>query len=135
VRRDVVMVKQPGLLSPNFGATSSHVFTHSPQNVSVEPEIHSLACWDRCFTLPQLLYRWLGPGRNILDAASYNAAWSPATVHMVWRKANLSLSPVIEPLYLGRPDHNSFTNYSILASRISVTVKKVKHSRYRPELA
>jgi hypothetical protein len=27
VRRGVVMVKQTGLFSPNFGATSSHVFT------------------------------------------------------------------------------------------------------------
>jgi hypothetical protein len=53
-----VMVKQPGLFSPKFGATSSHVFTQSPLNVAVEPGIHSLACWDRCFALPQLLYRW-----------------------------------------------------------------------------
>jgi hypothetical protein len=53
-----VMVKQPSLFSPKFGATSSHVFTQSPQNVTVEPGIHSLACWDRCFALPQLLYRW-----------------------------------------------------------------------------
>jgi hypothetical protein len=29
VRRGVVMVKHPGLFSPNFGATSSHVFTQS----------------------------------------------------------------------------------------------------------
>jgi hypothetical protein len=58
VRRGVVMVKQPGLFSPKFGPTSSHVFTQSPHNVAVEPEIHSLACWDRCFALPQLLYRW-----------------------------------------------------------------------------
>jgi hypothetical protein len=37
VRRGAVMVKQPGLFSPTFGATSSHVFTQSPQNVAVEP--------------------------------------------------------------------------------------------------
>jgi hypothetical protein len=30
----------------------------SPQNVAAELRIHSLACWDWCFTLPQLLYRW-----------------------------------------------------------------------------
>jgi hypothetical protein len=52
VRRGVVM------FSPKFGATSWHVFTQSPQNVAVEPGIHSLAYWDRCFALPQLLYRW-----------------------------------------------------------------------------
>jgi hypothetical protein len=57
VRRGVV-VKQPGLFSQKFGATSSHVFTQLPQNFAVEPGIHSLACWDRCFALPQLLYRW-----------------------------------------------------------------------------
>jgi hypothetical protein len=32
------MMKQPGLFSPKFGATSSHVFTQSPQNVAGEPE-------------------------------------------------------------------------------------------------
>jgi hypothetical protein len=41
VRRDVFVVNKPGL----FGATSSHFFTQSPQNVAVEPGIHSLACW------------------------------------------------------------------------------------------
>jgi hypothetical protein len=54
VRRGVVMVNQPGLFSPKFGATRSHVFTQSPQNIAVEPRIHSLVCWDRCFALPQL---------------------------------------------------------------------------------
>ena len=49
VRWGVVMVKQPGLFSPKFGAMSSHVFTQSPQNVAVEPGIHSLACWDKFF--------------------------------------------------------------------------------------
>jgi len=44
VRRGFVMVKQPGLFLPQFGATSSHVFTQSPQNVAVEPRIHSLVC-------------------------------------------------------------------------------------------
>jgi hypothetical protein len=58
VRRNVVMVKQPNLFSPKFGATSSHVFTHSPQDVAVKLGIHSLASWDRCFALPQLLYSW-----------------------------------------------------------------------------
>jgi hypothetical protein len=58
VWRGVVLVKQPGLFSPKFGAASSHVFTQSPQDVAVEPGIHSLACLDQCFALPQLLYRW-----------------------------------------------------------------------------
>jgi hypothetical protein len=34
VRRGIVMVKQLGLFSPKFGATSSHFFTQSPQNVA-----------------------------------------------------------------------------------------------------
>ena len=50
VRRGVVMVKQPGLFSPKFGAMSSHVLTQSPQNVEVEPGIYSLACWYNFFT-------------------------------------------------------------------------------------
>jgi hypothetical protein len=58
VRRSVVMVKQPYLFSPKFGATFSQVFTQSPQNVALEPGIQSLASWNRCFALPQLLYRW-----------------------------------------------------------------------------
>ena len=45
----IVMVKQPGLFSPKFGAKSSHLFTQSPQNVTVEPRVHSLACWDKFF--------------------------------------------------------------------------------------
>jgi hypothetical protein len=58
VRWAVVMVKQPGLFSPKFGATFSRVFTQSPQNVAVEHGIHSLACWDKFFVISQLLYRW-----------------------------------------------------------------------------
>jgi hypothetical protein len=58
VRRGVVMVKQPSLFSPKFGATFWHVFTQSLQTFAVERGIHSLACWDRCFALPQLLNRW-----------------------------------------------------------------------------
>jgi hypothetical protein len=49
VRRGVVMVKQPGLFSPKFGATSSHVFTQSPQNAAVEPRTHNSAFWDKFF--------------------------------------------------------------------------------------
>jgi hypothetical protein len=58
VRRGAVMAKQPGLFSPKFGTTSSHVFTQSLQNFAVEPGIHSLACWHKFFVLPKLLYRW-----------------------------------------------------------------------------
>jgi hypothetical protein len=46
VRRSNVVVKQPGLFSPKSGATSSYVITHSPQNVALEPGIHS---WDKFF--------------------------------------------------------------------------------------
>jgi len=49
VIRGVVMVKQPGLFLQKFGATSSHILTHSLQNVAVEPGIHSSACWDKFF--------------------------------------------------------------------------------------
>jgi hypothetical protein len=57
VRREVVMVNKPGLVSPKFGATTTHVIMQSPQNVAVQPRIYSVTCWDRCFALPQLLYR------------------------------------------------------------------------------
>jgi len=49
VRQGIVMVKQPGLFSPKFGAKSSYVFTQSPQNIAVEPGIHSLTCCDKFF--------------------------------------------------------------------------------------
>ena len=49
VSRGVVMVMQPGLFSPKLEAMSSHFFTQSPQNFSVEPGIHSSACWDKFF--------------------------------------------------------------------------------------
>jgi hypothetical protein len=58
VRRGVVMVKQPGPFSPKFGAMSSQVSTQSPPNVAVETRIHILACWEKSFVPPQLLYRW-----------------------------------------------------------------------------
>jgi hypothetical protein len=56
VRWGIIMVEQQGLFSPKFGATSSHVSTQLLQNFTVEPGIHSLACWDKFFVLPQLLY-------------------------------------------------------------------------------
>jgi hypothetical protein len=40
VRQGVVMVKQPFLFSPKFGATSWQVFTQSPQNVALELGVH-----------------------------------------------------------------------------------------------
>ena len=49
VRRGVVMVKQQDLFMPKSGVMSSHVFTQSPHNFAVEPQIHSLACWDKFF--------------------------------------------------------------------------------------
>ena len=49
VRWGVVMVKQPGLFLPKLGVMSLHVFTQSLQNFTVEPRIHSLACWDKFF--------------------------------------------------------------------------------------
>ena len=49
VREGVVTAKQPGLFSPKLGEMASHVLTQSPQNVAVEPRIHSLACWDKFF--------------------------------------------------------------------------------------
>jgi hypothetical protein len=83
VRRGVVMVKQPGLFSPKCKATSSYVFTQSPQNVAVEPGIHSLACWNRCFSLPQLLYRWRHQSGIV---------WIPSRMEVqpLWQKATSS---------------------------------------------
>ena len=50
VRRCVFVVKHPGLFSPKLGTISSHFVTQSPQNIAIEPGIHSLAFWDKFFT-------------------------------------------------------------------------------------
>ena len=50
VSRGVVMVKQPGLFSPNLGTMSSQFFAQSPQNFAAELGIHSLTSWDKFFT-------------------------------------------------------------------------------------
>jgi hypothetical protein len=49
VRRCVVVTQQPVLLSPKFGAKSSHIFTQSPSNVTVVYEIDCLVCQDEFF--------------------------------------------------------------------------------------
>jgi hypothetical protein len=41
--------RRHGKLSPNFGAKSSHIFTQSPQNVTVVCGIDCLACQDEFF--------------------------------------------------------------------------------------
>jgi hypothetical protein len=49
VKRCVVVIQQQVLLSPKFGAKSSHIFTQSPTNVTVECGIDCLACQDELF--------------------------------------------------------------------------------------
>jgi hypothetical protein len=49
LREGIIMVKRSGLFTPNFTVTSSHIFTKSLQNITVEPGIHSLACSDKFF--------------------------------------------------------------------------------------
>jgi hypothetical protein len=52
VRRGfVVLAKVRGDVFARFHAVAS--------KVTVKPGIHTLASWDRCFALPQVLYRWL----------------------------------------------------------------------------
>jgi hypothetical protein len=56
------------------------LFMQSPQNIAAESGIHSLACWDRCFVLPQLLHRlwhqsrifWIPPCILGTRAPEYN---------------------------------------------------------------
>jgi hypothetical protein len=43
VRRVFVVTQQPVLLSPTFGAKSSHMFTQSPYNFTVVRGLDSLA--------------------------------------------------------------------------------------------
>jgi hypothetical protein len=77
VNRGVVMAKQPGLFSPKFGATSSRVLTQSTQNFAVESGVHSLACLNRYFELPQPLYRWQHQS-GIFLISPRNVIWDSA---------------------------------------------------------
>jgi hypothetical protein len=47
VRRGFVILKQPGVFSPKFGAISSQDLMHSPQNFAVESGIYGLAYLDK----------------------------------------------------------------------------------------
>jgi hypothetical protein len=49
VRLCVVVMQQSVHLSPNFGAKCSHIFTQSPQNVTIVCGIDCLACQDKFF--------------------------------------------------------------------------------------
>jgi hypothetical protein len=49
VRWCVVMMQQPVLLSPNFGAKSLHIFMQSPYNVTFVRGIDCLAYQDKFF--------------------------------------------------------------------------------------
>jgi hypothetical protein len=70
VRRGVVMVKQPSLFLPKFGATSSHVFKQSPQNFAVKPGIHGLAPFRTNCLFCHKCCMMVAPVWNILDTTS-----------------------------------------------------------------
>jgi hypothetical protein len=98
-RRGVATVKQPDLFSPKFWNTSSHVFTKSPQNIAVEPGIHSFVCWDKLFVLPQLLYRWRHqsgifwiPPRIYSDNAFTQSRSSLSNIKTRWNTKIVALS-------------------------------------------
>jgi hypothetical protein len=54
VRWCIVVMQQPVVLSPKFRSKSSHIFMHSPWNVTVVFGIDSLACQDELFTINPL---------------------------------------------------------------------------------
>jgi len=82
------MVKQPGLFSPKFGATFSHVSLHLPQNITVEAGIHILACWDNFFF------------HNPLDVKESNDQGSDIAFHLYglfwsWRRGAFPLGGLL----------------------------------------
>jgi hypothetical protein len=115
VRWGVFTVKQPGLFSPKFGATSSHVFTHSWHNVALEPGIHTLAFWYRCFALQQLLYRW---------RHQFGIFWIPSLCYFLsvlyklrtrkWSWQYLSWSTNSLNFFLNRKPNSSTCKYMLL---------------------
>jgi hypothetical protein len=86
VRLGVVMVKQPVLaeVRGDVFARSDAVAT----KVAEEPGIQSLACWDRCFALPQLLYRWHHQSRIFRIPPR---TFPPPYCFMSWRGVTLPL--------------------------------------------
>jgi hypothetical protein len=52
VRRCVVALQQPVLLSPKFGAKPSHILTQSPKNFRIVCRIDFLACQDEILNNP-----------------------------------------------------------------------------------
>jgi hypothetical protein len=49
VRRCVVVMQQPVVLSPKFGKKSSHIYTQSLQNITVVGGTDCLACQEEYF--------------------------------------------------------------------------------------
>jgi hypothetical protein len=123
VRRGVVITKQPSLFSLKFGATSSHIFTQSPQNVAVEPGIHSLACWDWCFALPQLLYRWRYQS-GTLDTTSHMYFMAPTCVGLKGhRQANSRADCFPEIIFVSQEDNKKLCIRSV-AIKMEANCKK-----------
>jgi hypothetical protein len=61
MRRCVVVMQQSVLLSPKFGAKSSHIFTQLPQNFTAVRGIDCLACQDELFVNSSLDIKKLIP--------------------------------------------------------------------------
>jgi hypothetical protein len=83
VRRGDVIVKQPCLFS-QFWATSSHVFTQSPQSIAVEPGIHSLAYWDKFFVYNPLDVKGSAHNRVLHFTSTCGRAHPPSCLDC-WR--------------------------------------------------
>jgi hypothetical protein len=73
VRRGVVIVKEPGLFLPKFGATSSHVFTQSPQNFTVEPGVQ-FGLLGPALRAATTAVQMAASDRNILDITSHKTS-------------------------------------------------------------
>jgi hypothetical protein len=70
VRQGIVMVKQLGLFSPKFGATSSHVLTQSPQKSQYITSTSQFGLLAQVLRLTATAIYMAAPVRNVLDTTS-----------------------------------------------------------------
>jgi hypothetical protein len=86
VRRCIVFVQQPDVLSPKVEAKSSHIFTQSPQNITVVCRIHCLACQDEFFvSIPLMSKKIINTRLTLFFTCMSFSVWAslnfPCTAH------------------------------------------------------
>jgi hypothetical protein len=116
-RQCIVVMQQPVLLSPKFGAKSLHIFTQSPWNISVVWGIDCLGCQDKFFVNNPLDVK--ESDEPALDFALHLSCliWS----RWVWTfRLRLILSSLIACLIIGRVSFALFSEICTKFDDVSI---------------